>query len=241
MSARQRRVRRHYLVVGLSLLLHAALLGWLASSASVETFESASAPASMSVDLLSPDHSDAGPVRTGGRPASAKDRPRTLRQTALNSNALTSPSSAVGGFAGSSALSDQEPPTGQLQAALRAGRGCAGGETRALSQEERDKCLEKLGRLSASAPSYDAPIDPAKRAYFDEVAAAGPSGAVLRDTAPGAGTPGSASVSLFKCSVLFGAGKKPKDRQGTVRLGKSPCSIPLQGSFFTPEATVRKR
>ncbi len=36
-------------------------------------------------------------------------------------------------------------------------------------------------------------------------------------------------------------GRKAKDRQGEVKLGKTPCSIPLQGSFFTPEASVRKR
>ena len=31
-------------------------------------------------------------------------------------------------------------------------------------------------------------------------------------------------------------------RQAAVQgLGKTPCYVPLQGSFFTPEASVRKR
>ena len=55
-------------------------------------------------------------------------------------------------------------------------------------------------------------------------------------------TPGGAAYFRgVNCSIKFGVGKAPKDRQGEVRLGRTPCSIPFQGSFFTPEASVRKR
>jgi hypothetical protein len=172
-----------------------------------------------------------GPMRHAWRGAPGENAP----------SFPVSPSTASGPSGNPSPTPGDVGAPDKLQAALRAGTGCIGPATRVLSREEREKCLERLGRLSASAPAYDAPIDPAKRAYFDEVAAAGPSGAVTQDATPGAVTPGSAHVTIFKCSVLFGVGQRPKDRQGTVRLGGTPCAIPLQGSFFTPEATVRKR
>jgi len=125
-----------------------------------------------------------------------------------------------------------------LRAALRAGVGCA---SSGRSREEREACEERLGRLNPGTPSYDAPMDPEKRAYYDAVVAAGPTGGTYGDPKPGATTPGADYFRVLNCSIKFGAGKKPKDRQGEVRLGRTPCSIPLQGSFVTPEASVRKR
>ncbi len=243
MSAVQRRRTRQSLVVGLSLLLHLAVFGWLADSASPNFFGNEPVPVTMSVDLVRPRRFDVTPANTPERRALARDEMPTLEQSASDGGVQFAPPSpsavtTLGGSPGSTAAN--APSSSKLQAALHTSTSCTNAGAR-LSRDERDKCLEKLGRLSASAPSYDAPIDPAKRAYFDEVAAAGPSGSVVRDAAPGAMTPGSASVSFFKCSVPFGIGRKPKDREGTVRLGKSPCAIPLQGSFFTPEASVRKR
>jgi hypothetical protein len=96
--------------------------------------------------------------------------------------------------------------------------------------------------MSASTPRYGPHMDPGKRAYYDEVAAAGPSGRGYGDDHPAAVTPGGAAYFRgVNCSITFGVGRKPKDRQGEVRLGRTPCSVPLQGSFFTPEASVRKR
>jgi hypothetical protein len=85
-------------------------------------------------------------------------------------------------------------------------------------------------------------MEPGKRAYYDELAAAGPSGRSYGDPQPAAVTPG--GVAYFRgvnCSIKFGGGRKEKDRQGMLRLGKTPCYVPLQGSFFTPEASVHKR
>lgn len=98
-----------------------------------------------------------------------------------------------------------------------------------------------MGRLKAGAPSYDAPMDPGKRAYYDAVVAAGPTGGGYGDPKPQGAAPDGDYFRVLNCSIKFGAGRKPKDRQGEVRLGRSPCAIPLQGSFVAPEASVRKR
>lgn len=243
MSDRRRRLIRHYLVVGLSLLAHGAVLGWLAYSASINPFGAEPPPPPLSVELVRPERSGSRPMRSASSPPSTVPMRHPWRG-APGADVLSFPvlpSTASGPPGNPSPASADVVAPGQLQGALRAGTGCIGPATQTHSREEREKCLERLGRLSASAPAYDAPIDPAKRAYFDEVAAAGPSGAVSQEATPGAVTPGSAHVTIFKCSVLFGVGQKPKDRQGTVRLGGTPCTVPLQGSFFTPEATVRKR
>ena len=243
MTDRRRRLIRHNLVVGLSLLAHGAVLGWLAYSASVNLLEEEPASPLLSVELVRPGRVGSRPRSSPARPSSTTGRMQGW-QTAIGDGVKSFPSSP-------STVSGLEASTGpesgdvfgpdKLRAALRAGAGCSGLNNRSLSQEEREKCQESLGRLALSSPSYDAPIDPAKRAYFDEVAAAGPSGSVFHGDAPSGGTPGSAHVTIFKCSVLFGVGQKPKDGQGVIRLGRTPCAVPLQGSFFTPEATVRKR
>jgi hypothetical protein len=126
-----------------------------------------------------------------------------------------------------------------VRSALRASLGCA--RPAGLTRQEREACAERLGRLAPGATAYAAPMDPAKRAYFDEVAAAGPTGGVSTDPKPGAVTPDHAYARFLKCSVQFGPGRRKNDYQGAVRLGRLPCSIPLQGSVFTPEAMVRKR
>lgn len=51
-----------------------------------------------------------------------------------------------------------------------------------------------------------------------------------------------ATVSLvLHAVVLVWLAWPTKGRQGELRLGRTPCSIPLQGSFFTPEASVPRR
>jgi hypothetical protein len=84
-------------------------------------------------------------------------------------------------------------------------------------------------------------MDPGKRAYYDADVAAGPSGGAYGDTPPGAVSPGAAYGRFINCSIKFGSGAKPKDRQGEIRLGATPCVVPIQGNFFAPEANVRRR
>lgn len=66
-----------------------------------------------------------------------------------------------------------EGPKGDLRAALRAsGVGCANPAATGLNRREIDRCHERWGEAARKAPQYaDAPIDPRKRAAFDQVAA----------------------------------------------------------------------
>jgi hypothetical protein len=242
MSVQPQRRGRLHLIAGFSLFLHAIILGWLAKPTSPRLATTAADPSLMSVELVSPARRDA--LRPSvSRQSQAIDRPRRFQPEPptgevrpavdpLPSPVTTNPGSNV------ATPSTGAPGLDGLRAVLRAGAGCS---APVLSRGEREKCQEKLGRMSASAPRYDAPMDPGKRAYFDQVAAAGPSGLASKDPTPRGVSPGSAYFPFLKCSVAFGVGKKPKDTQGTVRLGRSPCAVPLQGSFFTPEASVQKR
>ncbi|MET3666632.1 hypothetical protein [Caulobacter sp. 1776] len=223
------------LIAGLSLALHAAVLIWLAWPQAPNLYANGPDLSLMSVELM--------------RPA----RPERPSRSSLARRATTRPEAAsppeAAAYAPRPAAPVPEgvatipaPPAvapGGLQAALRAGVGCARAASR--SREEREACEERFGRLDATTPSYDAPMDPGKRAYYDAVAAAGPSGRTYGDPKPGGAQPDGDYFRVLNCSIKFGGGRKSKDRQGEVRLSRTPCSIPLQGSFFTPEASVRKR
>lgn len=205
------RQRRLAFVAAVSLALHALVLGWLAWP---------SAPQ---------------PARAWPRVPRREHREAAIAPAVVAHDAVAP---VPGGVATVSPPASPSAAGVNLRAALQAGAGCA----RAASREAREACAEKLGRIAPGTPSYDAPMDPGKRAYYDAVVAAGPSGGTYGDPQPGAVTPGGAAYfRVLNCSVKFGGGKKPKDRQGELRLGRTPCSIPLQGSFFTPEASVRKR
>lgn len=228
--------RRLAFIAALSLALHVAVLAWLALPARPTLLAIASDLSLMSVELIAPERSRVRPAASHA-PARAERRPRE----AIAREAPVAPAAPAGVATIPALPSAAAPgvPSDALRAALQtSGGGCA----RALSREERERCEERLGRITASTPTYAAPIDPGKRAYYDAVVAAGPSGRSYGDPVPAAVTPGGAAYArIINCSIKFGVGKKPKDRQGEVRLGRTPCSIPLQGSFFTPEASVPKR
>ncbi len=229
--------RRVWLIAGLSVALHAAVLAWLAWPAAPTLLALGPDLSLMSVELIAPPKRALAPARSAA--ASASRRP----VSPAVSSSVVAPAPAAP--AGQAAAPASPAPSGDtvapaaLRNALRAGAGC----TRVSgSRQEREACEEKLGRLGADTPSYAAPMDPDKRAYFDELAAAGASGGKgYGDPTPKGVSPGAAYFRVLNCSVTFGGGKKEKDRQGMVRLGKTPCYIPLQGSFFTPEAGVHKR
>jgi len=213
------------------------VLAWLAWPTAPTLLATGPDLSSMSVELLRPEAPGGPPARSRSARAAAHaeatlSAPVAQPRADQTPPAPSTPASVAPAPAAGPAVSDN------LRAALRAGAGCAGG---ARSREEREDCAEKLGRLRAEGPSYDAPMDPEKRAYYDAVVAAGPSGGTYGDPKPGATTPGADYFRVLNCSIPFGAGKKQKGRQGEVRLGRTPCSIPLQGSFITPEASVRKR
>jgi len=66
-----------------------------------------------------------------------------------------------------------EGPRGDLRAALRgSGVGCANEPAVGLNRREQERCQERWGEAARKAPVYaEAPIDPRKRAAFDQVAA----------------------------------------------------------------------
>jgi hypothetical protein len=242
------RRRRLVFIAALSLALHAVVLVWLAWPTAPTLLAIGPDLSSMSVELLRPVTPKVSPARSDAARTAPRadavpkdtahgDVAKPAPVAAPRADQLPPPVSAPAGVAPVPAAGSGVPDT--LRAALRAGAGCAGLASR--SREEREACEEKLGRLKAGAPSYDAPMDPGKRAYYDAVVAAGASGGTYGDPKPGAATPDADYFRVLNCSIKFGVGKKPKDRQGEVRLGRTPCSIPLQGSFVTPEASVRKR
>lgn len=241
MAADRRRLGRLATIAGLSTLLHLIVLAWLAQPSAPALPDTAPDLALLSVELLQPATPEAtrrkrasrSPAPSASSSSSAATATSPLTPDGPAPAAAAGPPVGVAAPAPSSALLSEN-----LRAALRSGAGCA---RRAMTRQERDRCEEQFGRLTAATPSYAAPMDPGKRAYYDEVAAAGPSGRSSTDPTPGAVTPDHVYVPFLKCSVKFGAGRKPKDTQGTLRLGRSPCAIPLQGSFFTPEASVHKR
>lgn len=223
--------------VALSLIVHALVLAWLARQASPQLLGPQADLAVLSVTLVKPFRPEPAQL---SRPATRPDQPRSgpaapteaanTASPGLQPQAPAAPgTTAPPGLAGPDAL----------RGALRASVGCARASFNRLSPEEQQACTETLGRRAAATQAYAAPIDPEKRAYFDQVAAAyqGAPG----QAAGGGVSPGAVYVPLVKCSVLFGPGRKPKDRQGDLRLGSSPCGVKLQGSWLTPEANVRRR
>ena len=117
-----------------------------------------------------------------------------------------------------------------------------------LTPEERARCQEKLGALALQAPPLSAPIDPAKRAYYDAVAEAyRDPGQMVPLTARGAGGMFAEERSVFPGhgprvgrSVKFGpnARKAPRGPPNALRAG--PCFIQPPTGALTPEADIRK-
>lgn len=231
------RRRRLAAIATLSLALHVLVLAWLARPTAPDLRTTGPDIPLMSVELLRP----VRPSPPTEQAAVRRGAPRALAPTpaVVTTPAPFPPASpAAPADAGAAPAPINSGVAGNLRAALRAGAGCAEGSSR--SREEREACEERLGRIRAGAPRYDAPMDPGKRAYYDAVVAAGPSGRSYGDAKPGGATPDRDYFRVLNCSIPFGVGKRPKGRQGEIRLGRTPCSIPLQGSFITPEASVRK-
>ena len=231
------RRRRLALIAAASLTLHGAVLVWLAWPRAPDFFTNGPDLSLMSVELLAP-------ARPESREAAPPPRPTPPAPS--SAAPLPSPPAPVAPPAESDLPPAASPSAAgvspdRLRAALRAGNAGSGGCTRARSRDEREACEERLGRLAPGTPSYDAPMDPGKRAYYDAVVAAGPTGGGYGDPKPQGAAPDGDYFRILNCSIQFGGGKKRKDRQGEVRLGRSPCAIPLQGSFIAPEASVRKR
>jgi hypothetical protein len=140
-------------------------------------------------------------------------------------------------------------PRGDLGAVLRAGGfGCGSEREVRLSPEDRARCQDKLGALALKAPPLAAPIDPAKRAYYDAVAEAHRDrGQPVPLTARGANGMFATEDSIHLghgprvgCSVKFGpnAARTPKGPPNALRAG--PCFIQPPTGSLSPEADIRK-
>lgn len=140
-------------------------------------------------------------------------------------------------------------PRGDLGAVLRSGGfGCGSEREARLSPEDRARCQDKLGALALKAPPLAAPIDPAKRAYYDAVAEAYRNrGQPVPLTARGGNGMFATEDSIHLghgprvgCSVKFGpnAAKAPKGPPNALRAG--PCFIQPPNGSLTPEVDIRK-
>lgn len=240
-----RRFRR-FLVFFLSLFLHLTALGWLARPPHLTRPAVQSNPVVISLEIIPPLEHERTP-KASSRPL------RFPPDVSPRAKLAPGKSAGVAGPPQAPERSLQQDrdtiapfgtrPSEALRATLRASGGCSYAALHKLSLQERQRCDEVFGRRTTSAPEYAAPMDPAKRADFDQVVAAyqGRTPEASTEAAPGAVSPDAAYVQLFKCSVPLGVGRKPKGSRGTLRLGPSPCGVRLQASWFTPEASLPKR
>jgi hypothetical protein len=121
-----------------------------------------------------------------------------------------------------------EGPQGDLRAALRAsGVGCANARAVGLNRREQERCDERWGEASRRAPHYaEAPIDPAKRAAFDQVAAAQAAARRYREAPMGPGVdhrsrdgPGQAKEIPFVMGNMDGLGRVKSDESLGIKRG----------------------
>jgi hypothetical protein len=140
-------------------------------------------------------------------------------------------------------------PRGDLGAVLRSGGfGCGSEREARLSPEDRARCQDKLGALALKASPLAAPIDPAKRAYYDAVAEAYRNrGQSVPLNARGGNGMFDVDDSVFPghgprvgCSVKFGpnAARTPKGPPNALRAG--PCFIQPPNGSLSPEVDIRK-
>jgi len=192
------------------------------------------------------------PARAASRPDAstpALHRPALPAPPDVAPLPMTSGKAAPGVAAPATETAAASRPGLDLGAALRRGGfACAGARNTMLTPEERARCQEKLGALALKAPALPAPIDPAKRAYYDAVAEAyRDPGQMVPLTARGAGGMFAQERSVHAghgprvgCSVKFGpnADKAPKGPPNALRAG--PCFIQAPTGSLTPEGDIRK-
>jgi len=121
-----------------------------------------------------------------------------------------------------------EGPRGDLRTALRAsGVGCANATAIGLNRREQERCDERWGEATRRAPLYvEAPMDPAKRAAFDQVAAAQAAARRYREAPMGPGVdhrsrdgPGQAKEIPFVMGNMDGIGRVKSDESLGIKRG----------------------
>jgi len=172
---------------------------------------------------VSPSVSVSGPEAL---PVPARPRPR-LPALPVPPGVATLPTRPAIGT-GSHPAPLPEGPRGDLRTALRSsGVGCANARAVGLNRREQDRCDERWGEAARRAPLYvEAPMDPAKRAAFDQVAAAQAAARRYREAPMGPGVdhrsrdgPGQAKEIPFVMGNMDGLGRVKSDESLGIKRG----------------------
>lgn len=167
---------RLYALLGVSLLLHVAVLAALGLRE--PKLDLAPAPPVMEVQVVPYYVLPTPPALDATRLPPLVERPiqprRTLRpdETSTVAPLVTprAPAPPVGPWTLGRPAPGASAPPADLREALRSGAaGCSSPSL--LTREEREACQEKLGAGAKDAPFFQPPMDPRKRQAFDEAAA----------------------------------------------------------------------
>ncbi len=240
-AARAKPMRRGA-VLAVSLLAHAAVLTALAWPV-IGSFPDRSNDED-TIDLVLQRPRRLGVATTGAGEPAPRPRPALVAPVEADPFGLAPVATAPPGPVASPGKGGTD-----LRALLRgSGLGCSNSHGLDLNREERERCAERLGAQARNAQPLPAPIDPAKRAYYDAVAEAyRDPGQMVPLTARGSGGMFGEERSVHSghgprvgCSVKFGpnADKAPKGPPNALRAG--PCYIQAPTGSLTPEGDIRK-
>lgn len=112
---------------------------------------------------------------------------------------------------------------GRLRSLLRGSVGCTSAAFLKLDEAEQRKCASWRAAHVDPDLRIPAPIDPAKRAWFDASLQARKDGRAMPIGPPGLGH---AAVQLFSCGAPLAHG---------IRLGATPCTIGLPPGAFNDD------
>ena len=194
--ARHRRSGRAA-IIAVSVLGHGLVLAILGLSAPPLKEVRRIDPRSAELEVW-PRHRDPLPTRANPGPTAGPSPVRLRRAVLLAPPADTTPLSAVPpvgeppatGVGAPAAPQAGSGPDGLRQALRGSPVGCANREAVGLTRREREACDEAFGRARDQAVIIDSPMDPAKRAAWDAVAARK---AMIRKRKEGAVPPGIAT------------------------------------------------
>ncbi|ENZ80229.1 MAG: hypothetical protein IIZ71_06655 [Caulobacter sp.] len=171
--------RRRATILAGSLLLHGALLAWLALPVPPLVERMAAEDLStVTIDLIRPRPKDveARPARAATAPSSplpqfqarppARPVPAGVPTLSVPASGLAKPGSAT-----HPAPLPAEAGGGDLRSALRSSTGCVSADAVGLNRRERERCDERFGAAKAKGEPLQA-MDAAKRQGFDAQAAA---------------------------------------------------------------------
>lgn len=227
-TARSNRLRRGAVVAG-SIVVHGLVLALLAFPRIAAFPDRSNDEDALTVTLerLEPSAEDSSRPATSSNAAAIT--PRTPRAVFRSPVApLVVPGLAAPAPRGTARHPAPLPegPRGDLRSALRgSGVGCANERVVGLNRREIERCEERWGEAARKAPIYaNAPIDPAKRAEFDQQAARQAAYRRYLEAPMGPGVdhrsrdgPGKAKDIPFVMGDTDGIGRKKSDESLGIR------------------------